>query len=61
MDLLRGNLMGMIADVEGSKQAVKRVAESGATEVLCQYQVGGLDHERVVRSMELFASDVAQL
>lgn len=61
MDLLRENLMVMIADIEGSKQAVKRVAEAGVTDVLCQFQVGGLDHERVVRSMELFASDVAQL
>ena len=34
MDLLRENLMGVIADDEGSKQAVKRVAESGATDVL---------------------------
>jgi alkanesulfonate monooxygenase SsuD/methylene tetrahydromethanopterin reductase-like flavin-dependent oxidoreductase (luciferase family) len=61
MDLLRENLMVMIADIEGSKRAVKRVAEAGATDMLCQFQVGGLDHERVVNSMRLFASDVAQL
>lgn len=61
MDLLREHLMVMISDVENSKQAVKRIAEAGATDVLGQFQVGGLDHERVVRSMRLFASEVAQL
>jgi alkanesulfonate monooxygenase SsuD/methylene tetrahydromethanopterin reductase-like flavin-dependent oxidoreductase (luciferase family) len=61
MDLLRENLMVMLADIEGSRQAVKRVAEAGATDLICQFQVGGLDHERVVRSMRLFASEVVQL
>ena len=40
---------------------MKRIVEAGATDLLCQFQVGGLDHERVTRAMQLFAGQVAGL
>jgi alkanesulfonate monooxygenase SsuD/methylene tetrahydromethanopterin reductase-like flavin-dependent oxidoreductase (luciferase family) len=61
MDALREHLMVVVDDIEGSRQAVKRVAEAGATDLLCQFQVGGLEHERVTSAMRLFAKEVAQL
>ncbi|MBY0399670.1 LLM class flavin-dependent oxidoreductase [Myxococcota bacterium] len=61
MDALCENLMVVVDDVEGSKRAVARIAEAGATDLLCQFQVGGLDHERVTSAMRLFASEVAGL
>jgi alkanesulfonate monooxygenase SsuD/methylene tetrahydromethanopterin reductase-like flavin-dependent oxidoreductase (luciferase family) len=61
MDALRDNLMVVVDDIEGSRRAVKRVAEAGATDLLCQFQVGGLEHERVTNAMRLFASEVGQL
>lgn len=61
MDLLRDNLMIVVDDIEGSRQAVERVAEAGATDLLCQFQVGGLDHERVTSAMRLFANEVVKL
>jgi alkanesulfonate monooxygenase SsuD/methylene tetrahydromethanopterin reductase-like flavin-dependent oxidoreductase (luciferase family) len=61
MEALREHLMVVLDDIEGSRRAVKRVAEAGATDLLCQFQVGGLDHERVTRAMRLFADEVAQI
>ena len=61
MDTLREHLMIFLDDIEASRRAVKRVEESGATDLLLQFRVGGLDHERVSRSMRLFAEEVAQL
>lgn len=61
MDALRENLMVVLSDIEGSRQAVERVTEAGATDLLCQFQVGGLDHERVTRAMRLFAKEVAKI
>jgi alkanesulfonate monooxygenase SsuD/methylene tetrahydromethanopterin reductase-like flavin-dependent oxidoreductase (luciferase family) len=61
MQTLREHLMVFLDDVAGSKQAWKRVQESGATDLLLQFRVGGLDHERVARSMKLFAEEVAQV
>ena len=57
MDALREHLMVVLDDVEGSRAAVRRVAEAGATDLLCQFQVGGLDGESVERSMRLFAAE----
>ena len=57
MDALREHLMVVLDDVEGSRAAVKRVAEAGATDLLCQFQVGGLDAERVECAMRLFATE----
>lgn len=61
MDALREHLMVVLDDVEGSRRAVQRIAEAGATDLLCQFQVGGLDHERVTKAMRLFAEKVAPL
>lgn len=61
MDALRDNLMVVVDDIEGSRRAVRRVAEAGATDLLCQFQVGGLEHERVTSAMRLFASEVGKL
>ena len=58
MEALREHVMVVMDDVEGSRAALKRVEEAGATDLLCQFQVGGLDGERVERSMRLFASEV---
>lgn len=60
MDVLREHLMVVLDDVEGSRRAVARVAAAGATDLLCQFQVGGLDHERVTGAMRLFAKEVAR-
>jgi alkanesulfonate monooxygenase SsuD/methylene tetrahydromethanopterin reductase-like flavin-dependent oxidoreductase (luciferase family) len=61
MDALRDHLMVVLDDVEGSRRAVERVAQAGATDLLCQFQVGGLDHERVTSAMKLFADEVVSL
>jgi len=61
MDALREHLMVVIDDVEGSRRAVERIRAAGATDLLCQFQVGGLDHERVTSAMRLFAGEVAGL
>ena len=50
--------MVVIDDVAGSRRAVDALAAAGATDVLAQFQVGGLDHERVTRAMRLFADEV---
>jgi alkanesulfonate monooxygenase SsuD/methylene tetrahydromethanopterin reductase-like flavin-dependent oxidoreductase (luciferase family) len=59
MEVLREHVMVVLDDVEGSRRAVQRIAQAGATDLLCQFQVGGLDHERVTKAMRLFASEVA--
>lgn len=61
MDALREHLMVVLDDVEGSKRAVARIAAAGATDLLCQFQVGGLDHARVTQAMQLFAREVVGL
>lgn len=58
MDVLRENLMIVIDDVEGSRKAVERLAAAGATDLILQAQVGGLDHEHVTASMKRFMSEV---
>ena len=52
------NTMVVIGDVEESRKHLQRVADAGVTDLLCQFQVGGLEHERVVSSMRLFAGEV---
>lgn len=51
--------MVVIEDVEGSRKALKDCAD--ATDVLCRFQVGGLDHEKVMASIDLFTHKVADL
>jgi alkanesulfonate monooxygenase SsuD/methylene tetrahydromethanopterin reductase-like flavin-dependent oxidoreductase (luciferase family) len=61
IDVLTQNRMVVIDDVEGSRQALKDCADAGATDVLCQFQVGGLEHDKVMSSIELFSRKVAEL
>jgi alkanesulfonate monooxygenase SsuD/methylene tetrahydromethanopterin reductase-like flavin-dependent oxidoreductase (luciferase family) len=58
MATLREHLMVVVDDVEGSRKAVARIAEAGATDLILQAQVGGLAHERVRASIELFMGEV---
>lgn len=44
--------------MEGSRKAVARIAEAGATDLILQAQVGGLAHDRVRDSIELFMGEV---
>ena len=50
--------MVVVGDVEDSRKHVQRVADAGVTDLICQFQVGGLAHDRVVSAMRLFAADV---
>jgi alkanesulfonate monooxygenase SsuD/methylene tetrahydromethanopterin reductase-like flavin-dependent oxidoreductase (luciferase family) len=61
IDVLRQNRMVVVDDVEGSRKAFADLADAGATDVLCQFRVGGLDHETVARGMKLFAEEVVPL
>ena len=61
VDVLTENRMVVIDDVEGSRKALKDCTDAGATDILCQFQVGGLEHEKVMSSIELFAHKVAEL
>lgn len=58
MATLREHLMVVVDDVEGSRKAVSRLAEAGATDLILQAQVGGLAHEHVCDSMRLFMTEV---
>ncbi|MEV7965059.1 LLM class flavin-dependent oxidoreductase [Sphaerisporangium sp. NPDC088356] len=58
MATLREHLMVVVDDVEGSRKAVARIAEAGATDLILQAQVGGLAHDRVRDSIELFMGEV---
>jgi len=51
--------MAVLDDVAGSRKAMARFTAAGATDVLGQFQVGGLDHEATMSSMKLFAAEVA--
>lgn len=52
------NTMVVVGDVEDSCKHVQRVADAGVTDLLCQFQVGGLAHDHVVSAMHLFADEV---
>jgi hypothetical protein len=58
MATLREHLMVVVDDVEGSRKAVARLAEAGATDLILQAQVGGLAHDRVCDSIGLFMGEV---
>ncbi|MGC5011617.1 LLM class flavin-dependent oxidoreductase [Streptosporangium sp. DT93] len=58
MATLREHHMVVVDDVEGSRKAAARVAEAGATDLILQAQVGGLAHEHVCASMNLFMTEV---
>lgn len=59
--MLRKHRMVVVDDHAGSRKALEEFAAAGATDVLCQFQVGGLDHELVSRSIRQFATNVAGL
>jgi alkanesulfonate monooxygenase SsuD/methylene tetrahydromethanopterin reductase-like flavin-dependent oxidoreductase (luciferase family) len=61
IETLRENLMIVIDDVQGSRKAVERLEEAGVTDLVGQFQVGGLDNEHVLNSIKLFASDVVEV
>jgi natural product biosynthesis luciferase-like monooxygenase protein len=61
VDVLCEHLMVVIDDVESSRRAVARLQSEGITDVLCQFQVGGLDNDAVMNSINLFATEVAEL
>jgi alkanesulfonate monooxygenase SsuD/methylene tetrahydromethanopterin reductase-like flavin-dependent oxidoreductase (luciferase family) len=60
LETLRDHHMVVIDDVGGSQKAFARFAEAGITDLLCQFQVGGLAHDLVMSSMERFMVEVAQ-
>lgn len=59
LDVLREHHMVVIDDAAGSREAVRRIAEAGATDLLLQAQVGGLAHEHVCNCLKLFRQEVA--
>ncbi|MEV0588175.1 LLM class flavin-dependent oxidoreductase [Nonomuraea sp. NPDC050310] len=58
MATLREHLMVVVDDAEGSRKAVARIAEAGATDLILQAQVGGLAHDLVCDSMTRFMNEV---
>jgi alkanesulfonate monooxygenase SsuD/methylene tetrahydromethanopterin reductase-like flavin-dependent oxidoreductase (luciferase family) len=61
LETLRDNLMIVLDDVEGSRKSLQRLEDAGVTDLVGQFQVGGLDNEHVKSSLKLFASDVAEI
>ncbi|MGW3472428.1 LLM class flavin-dependent oxidoreductase [Saccharopolyspora sp. NPDC000995] len=61
LETLREHHMIVCDDVEGSRKALQRLHEAGATDLICQFQVGGLAQEHVLNTISLFASEVAGL
>jgi alkanesulfonate monooxygenase SsuD/methylene tetrahydromethanopterin reductase-like flavin-dependent oxidoreductase (luciferase family) len=61
IETLRENVMIVLDDVEGSRKALKRLEDAGVTDLVGQFQVGGLANEHVKSCIRLFASDVAEL
>ncbi|GAA0945707.1 LLM class flavin-dependent oxidoreductase [Nonomuraea longicatena] len=58
MATLREHVMVVVDDVDGSRKAVARIAEAGATDLILQCQVGGLAHALVQDSMRTFMTEV---
>ena len=56
---LTANRMIVLDGVEGSKKAVEDFFAAGATDLIGQFEVGGIPHERTLWAMESFARDVA--
>lgn len=61
IETLRDNLMIVLDDVGGSRKALQRLEEAGVTDLIGQFQVGGLANDHVQNSIRLFASDVAEI
>ena len=56
---LNEHRMIVMDDIAGSKKAMEEFFDAGVTDILGQFRVGGLSHELVSRSMNLFAKEVA--
>ena len=61
IETLRANHMIVCDDVEGSRDAYARFQEAGVTDLILQFQVGGLANEHVLSTIELFGKEVAEL
>ncbi|MFJ9544100.1 LLM class flavin-dependent oxidoreductase [Streptomyces sp. NPDC101225] len=61
IETLRENHMIVCDDVEGSRKAYKRFEEAGVTDLILQFQVGGLANDDVLNTIRLFGSEVAAL
>jgi hypothetical protein len=59
LEELTRHRMIVLSDVEGSRKAMEEFFAAGATDVVPQFEVGGLANEYSMRSMESFALDVA--
>ncbi|WP_017623367.1 LLM class flavin-dependent oxidoreductase [Nocardiopsis chromatogenes] len=59
LEVLREQHMVVIDDAAGSREALRRIADAGATDLLLQAQVGGLAHEHVCNCLKLFRQEVA--
>ena len=51
--------MIVLDDVAGSRKALEEFFAAGATDLIGQFEVGGIPHERSIRAMEIFAREVA--
>ena len=53
------NEASMIGPIEEVKQRIAKLAETGVSEIMLMFNFGGLSEQSVLRSMELFASEIA--
>jgi len=53
--------MIVLDEVAESRKAMEDYFAAGATDILGQFQVGGLSNDKVCNSMNLFANEVAQI
>ncbi|MET7393989.1 LLM class flavin-dependent oxidoreductase [Dactylosporangium sp. NPDC005572] len=61
IETLREHHMIVLDDVAGSRKALERLEAAGITDLILQFQVGGLANEHVLSSISLFAKEVAEL
>lgn len=59
LEELTRHRMIVLSDVEGSRKAVDAFFAAGATDLIGQFEVGGIAHERTIRAMETFAREIA--
>jgi natural product biosynthesis luciferase-like monooxygenase protein len=60
MATLLEHRMAVIDDVQGSQKALAEIEAAGATDIICQFQVGGLAHGHVLDAIKLFAAEVRE-
>jgi alkanesulfonate monooxygenase SsuD/methylene tetrahydromethanopterin reductase-like flavin-dependent oxidoreductase (luciferase family) len=59
LEELTRHRMIVLGDVAESRKAVDEFFAAGATDLIGQFEVGGLSHARIVAAMETFARDIA--